>query len=437
MLTSLLAGVFALGPAAAAAQTRVEGVRVHEAPNYTRVVFDVSGPVRYQLFTLENPDRVVIDMQNTRAEPGFDPASSASGHASVRAVRGAARGAEYRVVLDLPRKLRPESFVLEPVAPYGHRLVVDLHGSGQPRSAPRPAPPQNDKRDVVIAIDAGHGGEDPGAIGPDRIREKDVVLSIARRLAARINAMPGFKAVLVRDGDYYLALQERVRVARAHRADLFVSVHADAFKSSHVTGASVYTLSERGASSETARWLAEKENRSDLIGGVGAVSLGDKDDMLAHVLLDLSMDANRSASIEVGSRVLGQLGGMAKLHKDRVEQAGFVVLKAPDMPSILVETGYISNPGEARRLNTADYQERLATAIAAGVRSYMESHAPPGTLLALLRSQGGGQRYTIANGDTLSQIAARYGTSTRRIREVNGLNSDVIRVGQTLVIPAG
>ncbi|MFU8814127.1 MAG: N-acetylmuramoyl-L-alanine amidase [Pseudomonadales bacterium] len=437
LLAALSAGlVAALVSTTALASARVEGVRVHDAPNYTRVVFDVTGPVRYELFTLENPDRVVIDLYDTSARPGFDPANSAAGSSSLRAVRAAPRGSEYRVVLDLARKVRPESFALQPVAPYGHRLVVDLHGGGQPRRAPPPPPRPTENRDVVIAIDAGHGGEDPGALGPDRILEKDVVLSIARRLAARVNAMPGFKAVLVRDGDYYLPLQERVRIARSHRADMFVSVHADAFKSPHVTGASVYTLSERGASSEAARWLAEKENRSDLIGGVGDVSLGDKDDMLAHVLLDLSMDANRSASIEVGAQILGHLSRVTKLHKDRVEQAGFVVLKAPDMPSILVETGYISNPGEARRLNTAEHQERLATALASGIRSYMETHAPLGTLLAAQRN-GAGRRYTITNGDTLSQIAARHGTSTRRLREVNNLSSDVIRVGQTLVIPAG
>jgi N-acetylmuramoyl-L-alanine amidase len=435
----LLAGALAalsMAVAVAADSRRVEGVRVHEGPDYTRVVFDVSGPVQYQLFTLDNPNRVVIDVRNARADSGFDPNVQVSGTARVRAVRVAPRGADYRVVLEVASQLRPESFALDPVPPYGHRLVVDLHGAGGPsRAAPKPAP-RSDDRDVVIAIDPGHGGEDPGALGPDRIREKDVVLNISRRLAKHINAMPGYRAVLVRDGDYYVALRDRVRFARDQRADLFVSVHADAFKSPHPAGASVYTLSDRGASSETARWLAEKENRSDLIGGVGDVSLGDKDDMLAHVLLDLSMDANRSASIELGARVLGQLASVTSLHKNRVEQAGFVVLKAPDIPSILVETGYISNPAEARRLNTADYQERLARALASAIGAHMEHHAPPGTLVAARRDQGGPRRHTITNGDTLSQIAARYGTTARRLREANGLNSDVIRIGQTLVIPA-
>ncbi|MDZ7668539.1 MAG: N-acetylmuramoyl-L-alanine amidase [Gammaproteobacteria bacterium] len=428
-----LAALVAVAPAAADGQ--VEGVRMHEAPDYTRVVFDTSAPVDYELFTLDNPRRVVIDLKDTRPRSGFDPAMSQADAARVTAVRAAPRGSGYRVVLDLARPVEPKTFTLEPVAPYGHRLVVDLYGSQPGRSAPV-VPVAEKRRDVVVAIDPGHGGEDPGAIGPARILEKDVVMSISRRLGQRLNAMPGYRAVLIRDGDYYVALRDRVRLAREQRADLFVSVHADAFKTPSVSGASVYTLSNRGATSETARWLAEKENRADLIGGVGDVALGDKDDMLAQVLLDLSMDATRSSSFEAGARVLGQLGSVAKLHKRSVEQAGFVVLKAPDVPSILVETGYISNPTEARRLNTAAYQERLAAALANGVRSYMDKYAPPGTLVAWQQEQGE-RRYTIERGDTLSEIALRYGISATRLREVNGLNGNVIRTGQTIVIPAG
>lgn len=420
--------------AASANAATLDSVRMHEAPDYTRVVFDTSASVAYQVFTLENPRRLVVDLKDTRPRSGFVPSGGGNGE-RVGGVRAAPRGADYRVVLDLARPVTPQSFKLAPVAPYGHRLVVDLYGQDGGRARPA-APQRSEKRDVVIAIDAGHGGEDPGAVGPSRIYEKDVVLSIARRLAARIDALPGFRAVLIRTGDYYIALRDRTRLARQHRADLFVSVHADAFKNRNVSGASVYTLSDRGASSETARWLAEKENRSDLIGGVGDVTLGDKDDVLAQVLLDLSMEANRSASLEVGAQVLGQLGSVASLHKRQVEQAGFVVLKTPDVPSILVETGYISNPEEARRLNTASHQERIARALAEGIRRFMERQAPPGTLLAWRRDQGD-VRYTIEAGDTLSEIAVRYGTSTRRLREANGLNGDVIRVGQTIVVPAG
>jgi len=427
--------------AGAAEARRLDGVRMHDAPTYTRVVFDTSDAVRYELFTLSNPDRVVVDLKDVAPKSGFSTASSTRGQTRVKSLRTSVRGADYRVVLDVAGPVSPKGFTLEPVAPHGHRLVIDLHGAAassaavQPaRSAPPPAP--HGQRSVVIAIDAGHGGEDPGAIGPGRIMEKNVTMNISRKLAARLNQTSGYRAALVRTGDYYIPLRQRVRIARDQRADLFVSIHADAFHNSRVTGGSVYTLSDRGASSENARWLAEKENRSDLIGGVGDVPLGDKDDMLAHVLLDLSMSANRSASIEAGQYVLGQLRGVGRLHKVRVEQAGFAVLKSPDVPSILVETGFISNPEEARRLNTESHQDRLVDALLRGIRNYMEANAPPGTLIAS-RPGAGDVRYTIARGDTLSGIASRYGISTSRIRVANGLRGDVIQVGQTIVIPAG
>ncbi|MCZ6657803.1 MAG: N-acetylmuramoyl-L-alanine amidase [Gammaproteobacteria bacterium] len=407
---------------------------MHEAPEYTRVVFDTSGPVKYDLFTLSDPSRVVIDLENASLAPGFDPGMAVLGRQRVKGMRAAPRGNGYRVVLDVTGKLSPKGFVLAPVPPYGHRLVVDLYSDSTDRAALVPIAQPAGRRDVVIAIDAGHGGDDPGALGVGRIREKHIVLSLAKQLATRFNEASGYRAVLVRKADYYVSLRRRMQIARAERADLFISIHADAFKSASVNGVSVYTLSDRGASSETARWLAEKENSSDLIGGVGDVSLDDKDDLLAHVLLDLSMDANRLASIEAGAAVLGKLGRVARLHKKRVEQAGFVVLKSPDIPSVLIETGYISNPAEARQLNRADYQSRIVGAIYAGLRLYFESSPPAGTLLAYRREQGD-VSYTIESGDTLSGIAARYGTSAESIRRVNGLSTDRIRVGQVILIP--
>lgn len=266
---------------------------MHEAPNYTRVVFDTTGPVEYELFVLTNPDRVVIDLKNTRVESGFDPSVVAVGRERLKGLRAAARGTGYRIVLDTRVKLTPKGFTLKPVAPYGHRLVIDLYSSTPKPVVPPSVPDRDGRRDVIIAIDAGHGGEDPGASGVDRIQEKKLVLSLARKLAYRLNRARGYRAVLVRTGDYYIAHRKRTKIARDERADLFVSLHADAFKSPKVSGASVYTLSDRRASSETARWLADKENRSDLIGGVGEVTLDDKDDLVALVLVDLSMDANQ------------------------------------------------------------------------------------------------------------------------------------------------
>ena len=414
--------------------TRLESVRMHEAPDSTRVVFDTDAAVTYKIFTLQDPHRVVVDLQNVRPEQGFDPALVAVGRQRVSGLRAAQRDAHYRVVIDTKLALKPKAFTLAPIEPYGHRLVVDLVDTS--RSAePVPVRLPAQDRAVIVAIDPGHGGDDPGAIGPRNIQEKQVVLQIARKVRDGLNKLTGFKAVLTRDGDYYLPHRKRTQLARDQRADLFISIHADAFKHANVKGASVYTLSDRGATSETAKWLEERENRSDLLGGVGHVSLTDKDPVLARVLLDLSMDANRSQSIDVGQALLANLGRVTSLHKTRVEQAAFIVLKSPDMPSVLVETGFISNPGEAKRLSQREHQQNVARAIVRGIEQYLRDNPPPGTLLANLLEDGEDRRYTIVRGDTLSTIARRYGVSSRALKARNGLSSDRIRVGQVLLIP--
>jgi len=412
----------------------LKGVRMHEAPDSTRVVFDTDAAVIYKVFTLENPHRVVVDLQGVAPRQGFDPSVVAVARERVASLRGAQRDGTYRVVIDTKMSLTPKAFTLKPIDPYGHRLVVDLFDPKKAQVKPRAAY-LSKNRDVVIAIDAGHGGDDPGAIGPKKIQEKRVVLQIARKVKRQLDAVQGFSAVLVRSGDYYLPHRERTQFARNKRADLFVSIHADAFKQSNVKGASVFTLSDRGATSETAAWLAQRENRADLLGGVGDVSLTDKDPVLAHVLLDLSMDANRSQSIAVGEAVLANLGRVTKLHKKRVEQAAFLVLKSPDMPSILIETGFISNPDEARRLSQAEHQNKLAKAIAQGIEQFMRTSPPPGSLLASQLDRTLEMRYTIVRGDTLSTIAQRYGVSSRVLRSRNSLRNDKIRVGQVLLIP--
>lgn len=414
---------------------RIDGVRIHQAPEYTRVVFDISAAVGYSIFTLENPHRVVVDIKSSVPRDGFDVARVPTEGTLVTRLRAGSRDGAHRVVLDVPRAVQPKGFALKPVAPYGHRLVVDLYEQGGAMTSRRQVQPKDSLRDVVIAIDAGHGGEDPGAIGRGRVYEKRVVMGIAKELNALFDSAAGYEGVMVRTGDYYVPLKRRTQIAREKRADLLLSIHADAFKSPAARGASVYTLSDRGATSETARWLAEKENRADLIGGVGDVSLDNKDELLTQVLLSLSMDATRSASIEAGSSVLSALGGMTRLHKRQVEQAAFVVLKAPDVPSILIETGYLSNPEEARLLSQAGHQRKIARAIFGGVTAYLGTNPPPGSLLAHRKGKGG-TRYVIRRGDTLSEIAEHYSVSARRLREANGLANDVIKVGQVLIIPA-
>lgn len=280
-------------------------------------------------------------------------------------------------------------------------------------------------REIVIAIDAGHGGEDPGAIGPQGTKEKDVVLAIARELARLVEQEPGMRAVMIRNSDYYLGLRERINKARQYRADLFISIHADAFTHPKARGASVYVLSEKGASSEAARYLAKKENESELIGGV---SLNDKGDLLARVLLDLSQTSTREASLEIADTILAGLKEVGQVHSRDVQHAGFAVLKSPDVPSVLVETAFISNPHEEHKLRSRYHQRKLAKAMMDGVRRYFYSNPLPGTLLAQ-------RRHIISRGDTLSGVAQHYEVNLNQLRLVNGLESDRINVGDILLLP--
>ena len=417
---------------AGAGATDVEQMRLHAAPDHVRLVLDLSGPVAWRHLVLEDPDRVVLDLDG--AALAFDPGRVDLDGTGIRAIRTGRRGgAGLRVVFDLERALEPRPFDLDPVPPYGHRLVLDLFDPQGRRPAPVRAPEA--RRDVVVAIDAGHGGEDPGALGPGGLREKDVVLAIAERVDALFDATPGMRGELIRTGDYYVPLRRRTQLARERRADMFVSVHADAFRSPGPRGASVYALSRSGATSEMARWLAESENQSDLIGGVG--NLAERDPLLAEVLLDISMDGVMRLSLDAGERVLARLGETKRVHSRELHQAGFVVLKSPDIPSILVETGFISNPREARELASPEHQARVARAIHEGVRAHLEDQPPPGTLLAWLAQHPEAQRrYAVEKGDTLSGIAQRFGVRTARLKRANDLASDVIRVGQILVIPA-
>ncbi|WP_404414589.1 N-acetylmuramoyl-L-alanine amidase [Marinospirillum sp.] len=419
------------------ASSRIDGLRVWPAPDHTRLVFDLSGPTQHRVFMLENPDRLVIDISNVRLSAELSEASLDK--TPVRRIRHAVRnGSDLRVVLDLDREIQPRSFLLRPNEQYGDRLVVDLVMPEQSRvqQAPRRETLPKDQRQIIIAIDPGHGGEDPGAIGPSGTLEKDVVWGISRQLAEIIDQDPAFEAVLTRTGDYYIGLRQRVELARKARADLFLSIHADAYRLPQPRGSSVYVLSQRGASSESARWLADSENRADLIGGVeGVLTLGDKDETLAGVLVDLSMTATLSESMKAGSRVLTNMGQVNRLHRRNVEQAGFVVLKSPDLPSMLIEAGFISNPKEERRLRDKRYQRQMGTQVAEAVKEYFRENPPHNSILAGNQSGVPG-RYTIRNGDTLSEIARREGVDISELREMNNLNGDTIRVGQTLRIPS-
>ena len=359
----------------------VKGVRVWAAPDNTRVVLELSGRATHSLTVLHDPERVVLKVAGGHI--GRGALTSAPGRGDVKDVHLTAVSGELRVVLDLARPAHAKSFLAKPNDRYGYRLVIDVAAPAAP-AATRPVKIEHaprDSRDLIIAIDAGHGGEDPGAIGQNGLREKDVVLAIAKQLHAGINAEPGMKAVLTRNGDYFLPLRERMRRARAHAADLFVSIHADSIRDRSIDGSSVYILSRRGATDEASRWLAERENASDLIGGV---SLDDKDDVLASVLLDVSQMASLRASEAAAQRVLRSLGAAGEVRKPRVQEARFMVLKSPDIPSMLVETAYISNPREEQRLRTEAQRAKLAAAIHRGVHDYFYANPPAGTRIAQL-----------------------------------------------------
>lgn len=433
LLISLVMTAFS--GAAWAAPVSVEGLRVWEGPDSTRVVFDLSAPVEHSIFSLENPNRIVIDLSNARLNSSVALPEST---ARVAQVRSAPREkSDLRVVFDLAEKLKPKSFLVKPNGEYGHRLVLDLEVAGKVAKTDVPVKRvQPEGRELVVAIDAGHGGEDPGALGRAGTREKDISLQIARELAKKVNAEPGMRAVLIRDGDYFMELSDRREKARRAGADMFVSIHADAFVDARAKGASVYVVSERGASSEAARILAERENAADLVGGV---SLADKDDLLRSVLVDLSRTATLSASFNAAQRVLNAIDRVTEVHKSTVQQAGFVVLKSPDVPSLLVETAFISNPNEERRLRDRNYQLQLADSIVRGVRDYFHENPPPGTLLAAWQGRGGAdsRQHAVRSGETLSGIAKQYKVSLQTLRSVNGKSNDMLRVGEKLQIPLG
>ncbi|MFK8046826.1 MAG: N-acetylmuramoyl-L-alanine amidase [Halioglobus sp.] len=408
----------------------VKDVRLWRAPDHTRIVFDLSGPAEHKLIALENPRRIVLDIEGTALKTSLNKLTLDNTPVS-RVRSGVRQGDNLRVVLDMSAVVKPRSFALKANDQAGDRLVLDLYDLKRGTSQVKKSVQQTSKRDIVIAIDAGHGGEDPGALGPNRLREKDVVLAISKELHALLAADKGFDPQLIRTGDYYISLKGRRDLARKKQADLFVSIHADAFRLKAAHGASVYALSTKSASSTAASYLAKRENAADLVGGV---SLDDKDDVLAGVLADLSMTSTLDTSLKLGAGVLKKMDRVAVLHKSRVEQAGFAVLKSPDIPSILVETGFISNPGESRKLATASYRKQMARAIHAGIKTWFIEHPPSGTLIAWNKLQGG-EKYTIARGDTLSGIAQRFSVSVSDLQAHNGLNTTRIKVGQKLNIP--
>ncbi len=415
-LAKLITLFFLLWHPHAQAATSISSVRIWPAQDYTRLTLESNQAIRYKQFMLKNPERLVIDLEEVELHGELDglAAKVGSDDPYIKSIRaGLFKPGIVRLVLDLKAEVKPQLFNLKPVAEYGHRLVLDIYPAvpidplmallqhlerglpGAPPATPSEPPkipqlpaanpppaspyaqitpdkparsyPEISTRMLIIAIDAGHGGEDPGAIGRNGTHEKNVTLAISRKLKELVDDTPGMRGVLIRDGDYFIPLNGRMMKARQVRADLFISIHADAFIKPHAHGSSVFALSERGATSASARWLAKKENEADLIGGV---NLAVKDPYLAHTLLDLSQTATINDSLKLAKHVLGELGDINTLHGGSVEQASFAVLKSPDIPSILIETAFISNPTEERHLNDKNFQEKMARAILGGIKRY-------------------------------------------------------------------
>jgi len=500
--------IMAIAPLCAARAADLKDARVWAGPDYTRVVLDASGPLRY---TVNQKDgQIVIDLPDSGVSHDFsDPAAQGL----FRGMSHARIGDHLQLTAKVDPASRLKSFVLKPTSGTDYRLVLDLYPGNDGKNgrasvaetaataAPAPEAPApvevprysnpshssrvateqaaamlNGQRAVVVAIDAGHGGKDPGSHGPGGTLEKDVTLAVARNLAAEINRQPGMKAVLTRDGDFFIPLTQRYRIARENNADLFVSIHADAFTSDDAKGSSVWVLSPRGKTSTAARWLADSENRADLIGGI---TLDDKDDGLAKVLLDLQQGWAMQASDMVASNVLKALGMLGPTHRGYVERANFVVLRSPDVPSILVETAFISNPAEERKLRDPAHQKQLAEAVMGGVKNYFESTPPPGTWFAAQAARRNGNSVELASGkpasadkspaakpvgtsrvaqvnnpappadagvrdlhrvgpgESLRSIARQYGISIGALKSANQLSTDTVRAGTMLAIPTG
>lgn len=392
LLNLLLAGSALLLPLGVSA-TQIRDARLWRSTDKLRLVLDLSGPVLYKTFTLTAPERLIIDLSGAQLRGDFSQLELAN--TPIRAIRSGHVGqGATRIVLDLSEPLQLNSFLLPPQDGQGHRLVLDLsHQSAPP--APMAAAPviasiapkgqAHAKRDIMVVVDPGHGGKDPGAVGARGEREKDVVLSIAQLLAKRLKREKGFDVKLVRNDDFFVPLRKRVEIARQHRADMFISVHADAAPRLTASGASVFALSEGGATSATARFMAQRENDADLLGATRLLNLKDKDPMLAGVILDMSMNATIASSLQLGGSVLDSLSGITSLHQKRVEQAGFAVLKSPDVPSILVETGFISNVRDSQRLVTARHQQAIADGLFTGLQRYFQKNPPADSYLAWLQ----------------------------------------------------
>ena len=429
------------------AQNNIDGVRIWPSPDNTRVVFDMKAAPEFTYFTLKNPLRLVIDLKNTSDSAKLSGVENSGDLIKKLRYSTPKNKSSARVVVELNRNTKPSLFAVTPNGSLGHRLVLDL-----PDSAPRSSSTQSAStststgsvviddtssardRDIIVAIDAGHGGHDPGSVGPAGTYEKHITLSIAKKLESKINREPGMRAIMTRSGDYYISPNRRPEIAREKKADLLISIHADAFSQPQPRGGSVWVLSTRRADTELGRWLEKSERHSELLGGAAEV-INDKSSerYLTETILGLSMDHSMATSHDLGNKVVEELKQVTSLHKRKPQAASFAVLTAPDIPSILVEVGFISNPQEEKNLNWSKHRERLANAMFNAAKRYFKQVPPDGTLWAQERVNN--RTHKVRSGESLSLLAQRYNVKVSSIKAANDLSSDVVRVGQVLNIP--
>ena len=395
-----------------------------------RVVFDLNKQTQYRSFQLKNPHRVVIDFKNTTKN--FTPPTITDKQSPIKSIRFAKKSShDLRVVFDLSQPCETNMLQLKPNDTKSHRIVIDFtpNKTSTKKQTTKQQTAQKKLRNIIIVLDPGHGGRDPGTTGPRGTQEKKVTLAIGLDLRRNLQTIPGIKVYMTRSKDIYPTLRQRLYLARRVKADIFISIHADAFKDNTTRGSTIFALSQGRATSEAARWIAERENKSELLGGI---NLNDKSYTLRSVLVDLSQTATIGSSIKLGQDILNQLKTITKLHSGRVEQASLQVLTAPDIPGILIETGFLSNYQEERLLRTRSYQQKIAKHIKQGIYQYLVHNPVPDTLFT---ARIFGTKYTVKKGDTLSTIARRFNVTLAQLKQTNTLKSTTLSIGQTLRIP--
>lgn len=407
----------------------IDGVRVWPAPENTRIVFDLKNKPDYKYFSLSNPNRLVIDFSNTKNNVKLKNLASHDPRIKLFRTSNTKSKSNIRLVLELTKSYQLSVFPLAPAGQYGNRLVIDLYDENKQSKVV--SKPKISLGDIIIGIDAGHGGEDPGSIGAKGTYEKRVTLAIAKKLQTLINKEKGMKAVMIRSGDYYVDLNRRTSLARKKHVDFLVSIHADAFRTSGPSGASVWVVTKRRAESELARWLLKREKKSELLGGGGGVIKNTSDSHLALALADMSKEHSLGVSFGVANKVISQLRKVTKMHKKTPQNGNFAVLKSSDIPSILVETGFISNHKEEKNLTWPKHQQLLASAIHIGIRNHFMEHPLTGSYFAAI----GYKSHKVRSGESLSVLAQRYNISMATLKSVNNLKSNALRIGQTLKIP--